>query len=202
MRYSNERFKESAKNAGPVPKFESEWSCKMATWLKSKQSCFDGAIDWADWLAQITEDVCESWEDRGKADRPKAVLLAALDSVRDMLEEDETRPLFYQNLKRRIQDAVWNWKYGTKQLRAEVALRRTWETIGHDVLACGGEDPEQVVMDAAEVRDAVAACGLGPDSYVGMYGGDEAAVKWLDEQPREKQDELLARAFPAGRYGT
>jgi len=199
--YFENRFKESVKNAGPVPEFGSDWSNKMSTWLRSKQECFDGAHEWATWLAQIAEDVCESWMDRGKADRPKAVLLDALDSVRDMLDEDETRPRFYQNLKRRIQATVWNWSSGTKAERAVQALRRTWQAIGCDVLACGGEDPEQVVMDAEEVRDAVSACGLGSGGYVEMYGDDEAAVKWLGEQSHEKQDELLAEAFPAGRYG-
>jgi len=84
------------------------------------------------------------------------------------------------------------------QERAVHALRRTWQSIGYDVLhAYGGE---QVELTAAEVREAVTACGF-VGGHPEQYGDDREAVRWLDRQPRTRQERIVRSAFPRGRYG-
>lgn len=85
---------------------------------------------------------------------------------------------------------------GTMEERAIRALKQTWSQIGYDTLQCtGGGD-----INAESVIDGVTSCGF-VGGYPMMYGGDDEAVKWLEEQKRDMQDAICNKAFPPGMYG-
>jgi len=83
--------------------------------------------------------------------------------------------------------------------RAIRALKRTWQRIGYDILACFG-DAEQVTLDASDVREAVTTCGFAT-GYPMDHGDDPEAVEWLGSQSEARQERILREAFPRGNYG-
>jgi hypothetical protein len=85
--------------------------------------------------------------------------------------------------------------------RARAALDNTWQAIGSDLMACAAEDDSFTgCLSREEVIDAVASCGF-KGGYPMSFGEDDEAVKWLDAQPREVQDQILQEAFPHTYYG-
>ena len=90
---------------------------------------------------------------------------------------------------------------GTMRERAAAALRRTWSAIGPDTLQCIRDEDGRRYATAEEVRESVSTCGFGRGEFPDVYGGDREATDWLAAQPYAVQDEVLAEAFPRGRYG-
>ena len=72
------------------------------------------------------------------------------------------------------------------ETRAIEAMLMTWNAIGHDLEAAGGEGS----LDNATLRDVI------PDSnHLEWYGDDPEAVKWFRALGYEQQQVVLKRAF-------
>jgi len=92
-----------------IPRYSSNWSYRMAEWLRSIQGQFQGAHEWATWIAEHAADICESWCDRNKPNRPRNVMVSAIDNVADMLDPPGQPRDFYDATISKIEKAVDDW---------------------------------------------------------------------------------------------
>lgn len=74
----------------------------------------------------------------------------------------------------------------TIEERAVQAMLRTWNAIGADLEAAGGEGP----IDDETLRDVIPDCNWLED-----FGGDDEAVAWFRSLGRAEQRIVLRQAF-------
>ena len=84
--------------------------------------------------------------------------------------------------------------------RAIQALQQTWQAIGSDCLQCTQEAEGKDTMSQELVIDCVTSCGYS-SGYPAMYGNDDEAVAWLQDQDYETKDRICLAAFPFKNYG-
>jgi len=87
--------------------------------------------------------------------------------------------------------------------RAALALNRSWHAIGCDVfMALAGENvtkAERITLKRADVIDHVTSCGF-KGGFPEMYGNDDEAIDWLEQQSKTKVKRVLRLAFPYKTY--
>jgi len=66
-----------------VPKFNSNWSVQMERWLVASIDNM-GIEEATAFLIATAYDVCESWGDTWKAERPKSILLGVIERMFDI----------------------------------------------------------------------------------------------------------------------
>jgi hypothetical protein len=85
-----------------------------------------------------------------------------------------------------------------KEMQDRIILmaKRTWQSIGGDILRTCEDMGLQPLMEKEEVIESVMDAG-----YMGMYGRDKEAYEFFKTLTYKQKTKLMEKAFPFAQYG-